>query len=459
MDLKEKLLSKSANVAVIGLGYVGLPLSLEFCRAGFNVIGIDVDEAKINMLKKGTSYVLDVPDVEVKSGVTEGKLIPSTDFEMLKEADAVSICVPTPLRKSKEPDLSYIVSAVDELKKRLHPNMVIVLESTTYPGTTEEVIKTQIEEQGYRVGEDVFLCFSPERVDPGNKAYVTRNIPKVVGGVTPACTDMGVLWYSQVMEKVVPVSCARTAEMVKLLENTFRSVNIALVNEMAQMCDRMGMDIWEVIDAAATKPFGFMPFYPGPGIGGHCLPLDPIYLSWKAKTYGFYNRFIELASDINGNMPYYIVQRIADVLNLEGKALSTSEILCLGVAYKKNVSDTRESPGIEVMKMLKQHGAVVKYSDPYVPVIKEDGITDRSIEITKESLETADCVVLLTDHSSFDYDLIADHARLVLDTRNAFKGREKPNIFRIGTGLPTPEEFQSHVQLNGRVDCEGEVIE
>ncbi|HRC96144.1 MAG TPA: nucleotide sugar dehydrogenase, partial [Coprothermobacter proteolyticus] len=271
--------------------------------------------------------------------------------------------------------------------------------------------------------------------------------------------EMATKLYSAAVDVVVPVAGTRVAEAAKILENTFRAVNIALVNELKIVFTKMGIDVWDVIDAASTKPFGFMPFYPGPGIGGHCLPLDPIYLSWKAKTYGFYNRFIELASDINSNMPYYIVQRIADVLNLKGKALSTSEILCLGVAYKKNVSDTRESPGIEVMKMLKQHGAVVKYSDPYVPVIKEDGITDRSIEITKESLETADCVVLLTDHSSFDYDLIADHARLVLDTRNAFKGREKPDIFRIGTGLPTPEEFQSHVQLNGRVDCEGEVIE
>ncbi len=437
---------------MIGLGYVGLPLSLEFTRAGFVVTGIDVNVRRADMLRSGASYVADVPDSQVEDAVREGWFIPSTDFELLSEADAVSICVPTPLRKSKDPDLSYIVSAVNELGSRLHSQMVIVLESTTYPGTTEELVQVEIEKQGYRVGEDVFLCFSPERVDPGNQTYVTKNIPKVIGGVTPGCTEMGALWYGQVMDKVVPVRCARTAEMVKLLENTFRSVNIALVNEMALMCDRMGINIWEVIKAAATKPFGFMPFYPGPGIGGHCLPLDPVYLSWKAKMYGFYNRFIELASDINGNMPYHVVQRVSDILNLEGKALSRSVVLCLGVAYKKNVSDTRESPGLEVMKLLRQQGAIVKYSDPHVPVVSEDGARDTSVLITKKTLEAADCIVLLADHSDFDYGFIASHARMILDTRNAFKDIERPNIFQIGTGLPTPDEFYSSMQsLDGGI--------
>lgn len=443
LNLEEKILSRSARVAVIGLGYVGLPLSLEFASSGFVVTGIDVDSSKIDMLKRGKSYVSDVTHDEVEKAVKEGKFMPSTDFELLSGIDAVSVCVPTPLRKSKDPDLSYIVCAVDQLKSRLHSQMVIVLESTTYPGTTEELVQTEIEKQGYRAGQDIFLCFSPERVDPGNRTHKTRNIPKVIGGVTPACTKMGALLYGQVMEEIVPVRCARTAEMVKLLENTFRSVNIALVNEMALMCERIGIDIWEVIEAAATKPFGFMPFYPGPGIGGHCLPLDPIYLSWKAKMYNFYNRFIELASDINGNMPYHVVQRVASILNLDGKALSQSVVLCLGIAYKRNVTDTRESPGLEVMKLLKQQGATVKYSDPLVPAVYEDGLHEISVPLSRETVETADCIVLLTDHSAFDYKFIADHARIILDTRYAFRGIDRSNIFRLGTSLPTPDEYRS----------------
>ncbi len=446
LDLKDRIAGKTIKVAVIGLGYVGLPLSLEFTRAGFDVIGIDIDYSKVEMLRSGKSYVSDVSDQEILEALESGSFVPSSDYDLLSEVDAVSICVPTPLRKSKDPDLSYIVSAVSELKKRLHPGMVIVLESTTYPGTTEEIVQTEIEKAGFEVGKDIFLCFSPERVDPGNRKYVTKNIPKVIGGITPACTEMGAFWYSQVMDSVIPVKCARTAEMVKLLENTFRAVNIALVNEMALMCDRMDINIWEVIDAAATKPFGFMPFYPGPGIGGHCLPLDPVYLSWKAKQHGFYNRFIELATDINGNMPYHVVHKVSEILNLQGKALSTSKILCLGVAYKKNVSDTRESPGLEVMKLLKQSGAYVEYSDPYVPSIKEDGLGCTSVTITENLLKSNDCVVLLTDHKDFDYEFVARHARIILDTRNAFKDIKQPNIFQIGGGLLTPNEFGANMK-------------
>jgi UDP-N-acetyl-D-glucosamine dehydrogenase len=324
--------------------------------------------------------------------------------------------------------------------------MLVVLESTTYPGTTEELVKTAIENQGYKVGEDIFLCFSPERVDPGNPVHHIRNTPKVIGGVTSACTDMGVLLYSQVVEKVVPVSSARTAEMVKLLENTFRAVNIGLINEMALMCQRMGIDIWEVIDAAATKPFGFMPFFPGPGIGGHCIPLDPMYLSWKAKTYNFYNRFIELASDINGNMPYHVVQRVAEVLNLEGKSIAGSKILCLGIAYKRDINDTRESPSLDVIRLLLRQGAIIEYSDPYVPHYQEGSFCADSVPVLPETIRSADCVVLLTDHSAFDYELIAQNAQLIVDTRNAFKGITRPNIFRIGAPLPSVSEWQTMKQ-------------
>lgn len=441
MELADKIKSRQAVVGVIGLGYVGLPLAIEFCQAGYRVIGFDVDETKVGILLEGNSYVMDVPPQIVSEAISAHTFVPTSDFTYLREVDAVSICVPTPLRKSKEPDVSYIVAAVNELKTRLHRPMLIILESTTYPGTTEELIRTEVEKQGYEVGQDVFLCFSPERVDPGNKIYRTSNIPKVIGGVTPACTEMGALLYSQIMDKVVPVSSSRTAEMVKLLENTFRAVNIGLVNEMALMCERMGIDVWEVIEAAATKPFGFMPFYPGPGIGGHCIPLDPMYLSWKAKAYNFYNRFIELASDINGNMPYHVVRLVGDILNLEGKAISNSTILCLGLAYKKDINDLRESPSLDVMRLLRQRGAHVEYSDPYVPRYIMDGFEMKSTALTVETIGAADCVILLTDHSAFDYEFIAAHARVILDTRNAFKGINRPNILRIGAPLPSVMEW------------------
>lgn len=441
-SLENLILTRHAKVGVIGLGYVGLPLAVEFCHAGYDVVGFDTDKQKVEALRQGKSYVLDVRSETVAAAVRKGRFAAFTEFYHLQDVDAVSICVPTPLRKTKDPDVSYIVAAVSELKKYLHRPMIIVLESTTYPGTTEELVQTEVERAGFRVGTDIYLCFSPERVDPGNPTYHTKNTPKVIGGVTPECARMGTLLYSQVVEKVIPVSSARAAEMVKLLENTFRAVNIALVNEMALMCERMGIDIWEVIDAAATKPFGFMPFYPGPGIGGHCIPLDPVYLSWKAKMYNFYNRFIELASDINGNMPYHVVQRVAEVLNLAGKPISESVVLCLGLAYKKDVSDTRESPSLDVIRLLRRSGAYVQYSDPYVPVYKEDGFEAESVALTPETLRAADCVVLLTDHSRFDYRLIAQHARRIVDTRNAFRGIDQSNVFRIGTPLPTAEEWR-----------------
>jgi len=441
-SLEEIIFTKKAKIGIIGLGYVGLPLAMEFCRAGYEVFGFDTDPQKVEALREGKSYVLDVPSETVAAAVREGRFKAFTEFDHLRDVDAVSICVPTPLRKTKDPDVSYIIAAVAELKKYLHRQMIVVLESTTYPGTTEELLQAEVEKAGFRVGTDIYLCFSPERVDPGNPIYHTKNTPKVIGGITPECTRMGTLLYSQIVDKVVPVSSAKAAEMVKLLENTFRAVNIALVNEMALMCERMGIDIWEVIDAAATKPFGFMPFYPGPGIGGHCIPLDPVYLSWKAKMYNFYNRFIELASDINGNMPYHVVQRIGEVLNLAGKPISGSKILCLGLAYKKDVNDTRESPSLDVIRLLIRAGAHVEYSDPYVPVYKEGGFEVKSVELTPETIKTADCVVLLTDHSRFNYPLIAQHARYIVDTRNAFKGMEQSNIFRIGTPLPTVEEWQ-----------------
>jgi UDP-N-acetyl-D-glucosamine dehydrogenase len=436
MSLKDKIDTKAALVGVIGLGYVGLPLAVQFCQAGYRVVGFDIDEQKVEKLLNGESYVLDVPSGDVAEARKRGLFCATTDFNGLNRMDVVSICVPTPLRKSKEPDLSYIRAAVDSLKPRLHKQMLIVLESTTYPGTTEELLKNEIEILGFRVGADIFLCFSPERVDPGNAAFRTANTPKVIGGVTERCSDMGALLYSRVMDTVVKVSSANTAEMVKLLENTFRAVNIGLINEMALMCERMGIDIWEVISAAATKPFGFMPFYPGPGIGGHCIPLDPMYLSWKAKSFNFYNRFIELASDINGNMPYHVVTRVSEVLNLEGKALSSSRIFCLGLAYKRDVDDYRESPGLDIINLLQQHGADVVYNDPYIVDFNEKGFPAPYVVLTPDTLKQADCILLLTDHKAFDYHLIARYARLIFDTRNAFKGIDSPNIFRLGGIVP-----------------------
>lgn len=439
--LRHKIGNRSAQVSVIGLGYVGLPLAVSIANAGFAVHGIDVNREKIRGLSNGRSHIPDVSDQEIQGVLQSGRLLPTDDLEVLTNSDIVVICVPTPLRKSKDPDVSYILSAVGEIKQRLHSNMLVILESTTYPGTSNELIATEFERSGFRVGADVFVCFSPERVDPGNQKHKTRNTPKVIGGVTPACGEMGVLFYSRVVERVVPVSSARIAETVKLLENTFRSVNIALVNEMALMCERMDIDIWEVIDAASTKPFGFMPFHPGPGIGGHCIPLDPMYLSWKAKSYGFHNKFIELASDINGNMPRHVAAKVAEALNSRGKAVLGAKILILGMAYKRDVSDTRESPSVELYKLLQIQGAEVDFHDPHVESFAEGEVKYQGVPLTPVSLADYDCVVLSTDHTDFDYAAIAQHASLVVDTRNAFRGDQSPHIVRLGAPIRSAERI------------------
>ncbi len=430
-NLLARLKRKNFTAAVIGLGYVGLPLAVEYADAGIRVIGIDVDGVKVRMIREGKSYIGDVPSETIKRAVEAGLLRTTTDFSALAEADTVNICVPTPLRKTKDPDLSYIVSAAEQVAKYIHKDMLIVLESTTYPGTTEEVLAPMFEKKGFKVGRDIFLAFSPERVDPGNAMYTTKNIPKVVGGVTERCSKMAAMLYGGVLQNVHPVSCSAVAEMVKLLENTFRSVNIGLVNEIALMCDRMGIDVWEVIDAAKTKPFGFMAFYPGPGIGGHCIPLDPFYLSWKAKQYGFESRFIELAGVINGQMPHFVVGKVVDALNRFKKSINGAKILVLGVAYKKNISDVRESPALDIIQLLANKGAILSYCDPHVPILDEHGIRMKAEKFSASALRKADCVVLIADHDKFDYKMVARESKAVVDTRNALKGLTGPNIIKL----------------------------
>jgi UDP-N-acetyl-D-glucosamine dehydrogenase len=427
--LEEKIRSRRARVGIVGLGYVGLPLAVEFAKAGFPVTGIDVITQKVDRVNAGDSYVGDISSEALSALVKDGKLRATTDFGVVGELDTVNICVPTPLRKTKDPDMSYIVSSCQEIANNFHAGMLIILESTTYPGTTAELLLPVFEKSGLRVGEDFFLCFSPERVDPGNAQYQTRNIPKVVGGTTAACTRMGSLFYAQALATVVPVSSTEVAEMVKLLENTFRMINIGLVNEMALMCDRIGINVWEVIEAAATKPFGFMPFYPGPGLGGHCIPIDPFYLSWKTKQAGIEARFIELAGYINGQMPHFVVDKIQNALNDAGKPVKGSHIHILGVAYKKDIDDIRESPALDVMLLLQRRGARLSYSDPYVPRLQLDGI---ELQAQPESVSgEADCAVIITDHSAFDYRGIAADARLIVDTRNALKGVNSSHIVRL----------------------------
>jgi UDP-N-acetyl-D-glucosamine dehydrogenase len=427
--LEEKIASRRARVGIVGLGYVGLPLAVEFAKAGFSVTGIDLHVGKIDRVNAGDSYVGDIASAELSKLVQAGKLRATTDFSAVRDLDTVNICVPTPLRKTKDPDMSYIVSACEEIVRHFHTGMLIILESTTYPGTTEELLLPMFEKSGLRVGQDFFLCFSPERVDPGNPKYQTANIPKVVGGSTAACTEMGRLFYAQALASVVPVSSTQVAEMVKLLENTFRMINIGLVNEMALMCDRMHINVWEVIEAAATKPFGFMPFYPGPGLGGHCIPIDPFYLSWKTKQAGIEARFIELAGYINGQMPHFVVDKIQNALNDAGKPVKGSHIHILGVAYKKDIEDLRESPALDVMLLLKRRGARLTYSDPYVPQLQLDG--DELRAQPEAVAGEADCAAIITDHSSFDYRRIAADARLIVDTRNALKGVNSPHIVRL----------------------------
>ncbi len=396
----------------------------------FQVTGIDKSVAKVDRIGKGESYIGDVASSVIKDLVQSRQLKAVTSFEVLEDVDTVNICVPTPLRKTKDPDMSYVLAACEEVARYIHPGMLIILESTTYPGTTKEVLMPMFERESLKIGEDIFLCFSPERVDPGNPTYSTANIPKVVGGITPACTAMGHLFYSQAIETVVPVRSTQVAEMVKLLENTFRMINIGLVNEMALMCAQMGIDVWEVIDAAATKPFGFMPFYPGPGLGGHCIPIDPFYLSWKSKQSGTEARFIELAGYINGQMPHVVVQRIQAALNEHGKAVKGSHTHVLGVAYKRNIDDVRESPALDVMSLLQKLGAKVTFSDPHVPALELNSDLMLGSDLDS-SVASADCVVLITDHSAFDYDRILENAQLIVDTRNAWKGRDSSKIFRL----------------------------
>jgi UDP-N-acetyl-D-glucosamine dehydrogenase len=427
--LEEKIRARTARVGIVGLGYVGLPLAVEFAKAGYTVTGIDVSDDKTRSVNAGESYIGDISSATLAGLVSSGKLRATTDFSAVLELDTINICVPTPLRKTKDPDMSFIVSACQEIAQHFHPGTLVILESTTYPGTTDEVVLPMLEKSGLAVGKDFFLCFSPERVDPGNAKFQTNNIPKVVGGVTEACTEMGRLFYAQALETVVPVSSTQVAEMVKLLENTFRMINIGLVNEIAMMCDRIGINVWEVIDAAATKPFGFMPFYPGPGLGGHCIPIDPFYLSWKTKQAGIEARFIELAGYINGQMPHFVMDKVQNALNDAGKPVKGSHIHVMGVAYKRDIDDMRESPALDVLLLLAKRGAKISYSDPHVPVLRLDGLTLQAAP--EETAGEADCVVIITDHRAFDYDALVNRARLIVDSRNALKGRQSSKIVRL----------------------------
>ncbi len=432
--MKEQLLGKikdrKAVVGIVGLGYVGLPLAMEFAKAGFKVIGYDVSKRTVDALMSGSSHIQDVPSTEVAEQVQAGRFEATTLEGRLADCDAISIAVPTPLSKTRDPDMSYVQQATEAIARNCHPGMLVVLESTTYPGTTREVLQPRIEERGYRVGQDVFLAFSPERVDPGNPKWHTKNTPKVVGGVTSDCTEVAAALYSACIDHVVPVTSAESAELVKLLENTFRAVNIGLVNEMAIVCDKLGVDVWEVIEAAATKPFGFMKFTPGPGIGGHCIPLDPHYLAWKMRTLNYKTRFIDLASEINSEMPEFVVRKVARALNDDRKAVNGSRVLVLGVAYKKDIDDMRESPALDVIKLLEERGAEVRYSDPYVRHLKENGHEVPGVDLTREALENSDAVVIVTDHSGVDYQLVADNAILVIDTRHAMS-RTRPGRARV----------------------------
>jgi UDP-N-acetyl-D-glucosamine dehydrogenase len=433
--LLKSLRNHTARIGILGLGYVGLPLAAAFGEAGFKVTGIDPDPRKVEALKKGKSYVQDVPDEQIVRLLKEGKLSATTDFSALQECDAVSICVPTPLRKTGDPDMSFILSATDELAKYIHPGMIIVLESTTYPGTTREVLLPKLgKEKGFVVGKDFFLAFSPERVDPGREDWTTLNTPKVIGGITEECSEVAAAWYAEALKTVVPVSSAETAELSKLLENTFRMINIGLVNELAIMCERLGVDVWEVIDAAASKPFGFMKFTPGPGLGGHCIPIDPLYLSWKMKAFQYNARFIELASDINTNMPRYVVSRVSDAFNDRGAVLKGSRCLVLGAAYKPDIDDIRESPALDVIGLLQKKGAQVEYHDPFIPRLQtHDGIEMESVKDVMDAVQHADCVVIITDHSEYDYKAILKEAKFIFDSRNALGklGKNNPKVVRL----------------------------
>ena len=432
---------REITVGVAGLGYVGLPLALALAEAGFHVIGVDIDPLRVEALRAGRSGLDRDIDAQLAAALEQGRLRVTTSYRDLAAAAAISICVPTPLTEHKDPDLRWVEAAVGSVREVLRPGSLVTLESTTYPGTTEEIVLPALERSGLEAGRDVFVCYSPERIDPGNRRYGLRNTPKIVAGVTPACLEAGLAFYGTVVERPVPVSSPRAAEMVKLLENTFRSVNIALANELALLCERMDIDIWEVIDAAATKPFGFMPFYPGPGTGGHCIPLDPLYLAWRARGYRFYSRFIELAADVNDGMARHVVDRVARLLNWQGKSLRNSHLLVLGLAYKRDVADTRESPAVAVLELLRWHRADVVYHDPWVPEFRTaDGTLLRSQPLTAGLVRAADCVLLTTDHSGFDYRWIARQARLIFDTRGAFRGCLGDHIHRLGSPEPSAAE-------------------
>lgn len=428
-NLIEKLNNKEAVISIIGLGYVGLPLMLRFAESGYRIIGVDVDENKNEMLNQGKSYIQHIPSEKIRP--FQSCYIATSDFSKIAQADAIILCVPTPLNKYREPDLSFVLQTTEQILPFIRAGQILSLESTTYPGTTEEELKPRLERNGLKIGHDIFLVYSPEREDPGNTDYTTATIPKVCGGMTSACTEAGMALYKAVISHVIPVSSTKVAEMTKLLENIHRSVNIGLANEMKILADKMNIDIYEVIDAAATKPFGFVPYYPGPGIGGHCIPIDPFYLTWKAREFGLHTRFIELAGEINSNMPCWVVNKVTDVLNMHEKALKNSKILVLGIAYKCNVDDMRESPSIEIMEILQAKGAQVHYSDPHVPTfpaMREHHFDLYSIDIHADSLSTYDCAILTTAHKAFDYDLIAKHAKLIVDTRGAFKRYHQENI-------------------------------
>jgi UDP-N-acetyl-D-glucosamine dehydrogenase len=427
----ERIRARQARVGVIGLGYVGLPLVVEFARAGFDVTGFDVDASKTEQINAGRSYIPDVAEADLASCVRAGKVRATTDMSLLGEMDAIDICVPTPLRKTKDPDLSYVVHAVEAVAATLKRGQLVILESTTYPGTTDEVVQPMLVAKEFKADVDFFLAFSPERVDPGNPQFNTKNIPKIVGGVGPASTEIAAALYAATVQHVIPVSSTRVAEMVKLLENTFRAVNIGLVNEIALMCHKMNIDVWEVIDAAKTKPFGFMPFYPGPGLGGHCIPIDPFYLSWKARQSGFECRFIELAGQVNGAMPEYVVHLIVEALNTRRKALNGSRVHIFGMAYKPNVGDVRESPALDILELLIRQGAVVTYTDPYVESLVHGDQTLRSATTEDALAQSADCYVICTNHDVFDYDTIVKRAALIVDTRNALKQHASQAIVRL----------------------------
>ncbi len=431
-SLLRKLATRDARIAVVGLGYVGLPLAVEFAESGFCVIGMDVDAEKVRQINAGLSYIDDIANERVRDLVNDGKFSATCAYRDLRQADAISICVPTPLRKTRDPDMSFIVQAAESIAEIRRPGMLIVLESTTYPGTTEEIILPTIVGEELAVGSDIFIAYSPERIDPGNANYSVRNTPKVVGGITTACSEVALALYQAAVDQVIIVSSPTAAEMVKLLENTFRAVNIALVNEMALMCDKLDIDVWEVIQAAASKPFGYMPFYPGPGLGGHCIPVDPHYLSWKLKTLNYNARFIELASEINTSMPYYVVDKITEALNNQERAVRGSRVLILGVAYKRNVDDVRESPALDIISLLRQRGAAVGYHDPHVPQIQlESDICMKSKGYDLQLLQEADCVVIVTDHSAFDWDEISRNSRVIVDTRHVYRGRSNGDIISL----------------------------